>query len=161
MKKTINAWMSEELPLISKQRKRSYRTTHEEVVEIYKILNKTIFKNKLIMPEIIVKSRCREYWGMCQSINYFPRPDESNVKIILSDKWYCKQWLVMTLAHEMCHQYQWDIVGPKRIKQNKEPIMSHGPSFFKHRDKLKEYGIPLKSSHGTKRWFQHQNLFKC
>lgn len=161
MKSTIKKWMSTELPGITNQRKRKYKTSQEEVTEIYDVLNKIIFNDKLIRPELIVKSRCRGYWGMCFGKNYFPKRGQTNVKIVLSDKWYCKQWLIMTLAHEMCHQYQWDIVGPKRIKQNKEPIMSHGPSFFKYRDRLKEYGIPLKRSHGTKRWFQHQNLFKC
>lgn len=161
MKKILKVWMSEKLPLISHQRKRSYKTSYDEVVEMYKVLNKTVFKNKLIMPEIIVKARCREYWGMCHSITMLPKTGKTNVKIVLNEKWYCKQWLVMTLAHEMCHQYQWDVIGPERVKAGKSPIMSHGPSFFIHRDRLEKFDIPLKRSHGTKKWFQHQNLFKC
>jgi len=71
------------------------------------------------------------------------------------------QWFITTLAHEMCHQYQWDVQGIERRKIGKEPIMSHGPSFFELRDKLKKHGISLKSAHGRKRWFKHQDFFKC
>ena len=77
------------------------------------------------------------------------------------DKWYCKQWLITVLAHEMCHQYQWDVQGPKRLKAGKEPMLSHGPSFFVFRDKLAKHGIALKNSHSRRRWFKHQNFFKC
>jgi len=161
MKSKLKLLMTESLPGITKQKKRKFKTTQKEVIELYHILNKQIFDNKLILPEIIVKSRCRQYWGMCHSITWKPIAGKVNVKIILSDKWYCKQWLIMTLAHEMCHQYQWDIIGPERVKAGKSPIMSHGPSFFIHRDRLEKFDIPLKRAHGTKRWFQHQNLFKC
>ena len=77
------------------------------------------------------------------------------------DKWYCKQWLVTTLAHEMCHQYQWEIIGAERISMGKDPIMSHGPSFFLFRERLKEHGISLKTSHSKRKWFKYQNLFRA
>lgn len=77
------------------------------------------------------------------------------------DKWYCKQWLVNTLAHEMCHQYQWDIIGNQRLIEGKQPIMSHGPSFFVFREQLKEHGINLKTAHSKRKWFKYQNLFKA
>jgi hypothetical protein len=77
------------------------------------------------------------------------------------DKWYCKQWLITVLAHEMCHQYQWDIQGMERLKRGKQPLMSHGPSFFVFRDKLKKHGISLKGAHSKRKWFWYQNLFKC
>ena len=81
--------------------------------------------------------------------------------IRVSDKWFCKQWLITTLAHEMVHQYQWDIQGRERIKNGKEPFISHGPTFFQFRDKLAENNISLKRAHGIKGWFKHQNLWKC
>ena len=77
------------------------------------------------------------------------------------DKWFCRQWLITTLAHEMCHQYQWDIEGEKRLKEGKDRLMSHGPTFFQFRDKLKKHGISLKNAHGQRRWFRHQNFWKC
>jgi hypothetical protein len=86
---------------------------------------------------------------------------KSNCEIAISDKWFCRQWFIDTLAHEMAHQYQWDIDGPKRVAEGKEPIMSHGPSFFKHKVKLDKYGLNLKTTHRVKKWFKHQTLSKC
>lgn len=77
------------------------------------------------------------------------------------DKWYCRQWLITTLAHEMCHQYQWDIIGEQRISGGKDRLMSHGPSFFIFRDKLKDQGISLKTAHRSRKWFRYQNLFRA
>ena len=79
----------------------------------------------------------------------------------MMDKWFCKQWLIATLAHEMCHQYQWDILGPIRLDEGKQPILSHGPSFFVFRDKLAQHGIRLKSHYGMRRWLKYQNFQKC
>jgi len=39
--------------------------------------------------------------------------------------------------------------------------MSHGPSFFNFRDLLLEHDIPLKTAHSQRRWYIHQDLFKC
>ena len=159
--KSLHELMLEDLPSISQQKRLTYRTTHAEVTALYRLINKTIFNNKLLMPELEVAPRCREYWGLCFGSFIRPTARKSNCKIRLMDKWYCRQWLIIVLAHEMCHQYQWDIEGEKRIKKGKDPIMSHGPSFFAFRDKLKAHGISLKSAHSRKRWFKHQNLFKC
>ena len=155
--------MNEDLPKLSYQKRLSYRTTKREVIALYDILNEDIFGNQLIRPEIEIMARCRKYWGYCFAKEITPELDNkmSNCKIRISDKWFCKQWLISILAHEMCHQYQWDIESPKRIRLGKNPIMSHGPTFFKFKDKLASHGISLKRSHGQRRWFRHQNLFKC
>lgn len=159
--KSLHELMLEDLPSISQQKRLTYRTTHAEVTALYRLINKTIFNNKLLMPELEVAPRCREYWGLCFGSFIRPTARKSNCKIRLMDKWYCRQWLIIVLAHEMCHQYQWDVQGIERRKMGKDPIMSHGPSFFVFRDKLKKHGISLKSAHGRKRWFKHQNFFKC
>jgi hypothetical protein len=39
--------------------------------------------------------------------------------------------------------------------------MSHGPSFYAHREKLAKHGISLKMGHGQKRWLKHQSFAKC
>jgi hypothetical protein len=153
--------MREELPPIAYQKRLCYRTDYDEVVALYRLINKTIFNNKLIMPEIEVMPRCRKYWGMCYGSLTMPTKSKSYCKIRLMDKWYCRQWLINVLAHEMCHQYQWDIEGMKRLNKGKEPIMSHGPSFFIFREKLKKHGICLKGAHSKRKWFLYQNLFKC
>jgi hypothetical protein len=125
------------------------------------MLNWYIFDNALSMPTLEVVPRCRKYWGMCYGSYDAPIRNRSSCKIRLMDKWYCKQWLVAVLAHEMCHQYQWDIQGLERRKVGKDPIMSHGPSFFVFRDRLKKHGISLKGAHSRRKWFLYQNLFKA
>lgn len=159
--KSLHELMLEDLPSISQQKRLTYRTTHAEVTALYRLINKTIFNNKLLMPELEVAPRCREYWGLCFGSFIRPTARKSNCKIRLMDKWYCRQWLIIVLAHEMCHQYQWDIQGMERLKRGRQPLMSHGPSFFVFRDKLKKYGISLKGAHSKRKWFKHQNLFKC
>lgn len=155
--------MTQDLPNITFQKRMSYRTYTKEVLSLFKLINKEIFGNRLPIPSIQVQSNCRNYWGMCTAKYLSLNMDENESQCIikLSDKWYCKQWLITTLAHEMCHQYQWDVLGHKRVREGKKPIMSHGPSFFIHRSKLMKHGIPLKKALGAGPWFTHQNLFKC
>ncbi len=153
--------MREELPPIAYQKRLLYRTDRTEVEMLFKLINKAVFNNKLPMPEIEVVPRCRKYWGICFGGHDRIPGKKSLCKIRLMDKWFCRQWLITTLAHEMCHQYQWDIVGDKRIKEGKERLMSHGPSFYIYRDKLAKQGISLKRSHGMRRWFKHQRFDKC
>lgn len=153
--------MSEPLPSIGSQKKLSYRPTKKEVKNLYNIINEEIFNNELPPAHLEVKSHCRGYWGMCMSTGFNPKKKSSQCKIRLSDRWYCKQWLIDTLAHEMVHQYQWDIYSKERAVEGKEPIMSHGPSFYKFRKQLAEYGIVLKRVSRTSLWFKYQTLSKC
>lgn len=152
--------MQERLPCISYQKRLGYRTSVKEVEELYKIINHNIFDNKLEMPELVVASRCRKYWGMCYGEAELFDGTQSYCRIKLMDKWFCRQWLVTVLAHEMCHQYQWDIIGPQREELGKMPIMSHGPTFFMYRDRLNNHGISLKRAHSKKKWFMTQDFFK-
>ena len=154
----IKQMMNENLPDVTSQKKLTYRPTIREVRKMYRQLNYEIFNNKLPMPWIEISARCRGYWGLCTG-GY--GNDKSNVTIRLMNKFYCRQWFIMVLAHEMCHQYQWDIISKKRAKEGKEPLMSHGPSFFKYKKKLLRHGIPLKRAISTKVWFNKQNLLKC
>lgn len=162
--KRLLSLMETELPRVSEQKRLLYRTTVDEVKYYYNVINEDIFRGKLIIPDILVTPRCRGYWGICQAKYLLPDLKNrhlSNCSIKLMDKWFCQQWLITTLAHEMCHQYQWDIEGPKRMRMGLEPIMSHGPSFFRHREKLANHGIPLRRAHRMRHWLMHQNLFKC
>ena len=153
--------MEEPLPSIGYQKRLSYRTNLNEVVVLYKLINRLCFNNVLNMPEIEVLPRCRKYWGMCYASYDIIKYRKTYCKIRLMDKWFCKQWLITTLAHEMVHQYQWDIDGDIREKAGKNRIMSHGPSFYAHRERLAKHGISLKVGHGRKRWFKHQRFDKC
>lgn len=159
-KSELQKLMMAELPGIGYQKRLCYRTSQAEVINLYRLLNREIFDNQLPIPEIEVVPRCRTYWGLCFGEIYKERYQRSYCKIRLMDKWFCKQWLITTLAHEMCHQYQWDIEGAKRLNRGKEPLMSHGPTFFVFKDKLAKHGISLKRAHSQRRWFKTQNLFR-
>ena len=153
--------MQEETPSIAYQKRLSYRTDYDEVAYLYRLINYTIFDNELSMPILEVVPNCRKYWGICYADNKKPFYKRSYCRIRLSDKWFCHHWLISTLAHEMCHQYQWDIIGNYRILEGKERMMSHGPSFFYFREELAKNGIALKTAHSQRKWFKHQNLFRC
>lgn len=158
----LKKYMSTELPPISAQKKQVYRTDLKEVKHLFRVINKTIFNNELPMPEFVIFRRGKDHWGMCEAKTFYPRTDgKSNVRIHLSNKWFCKQWLIDVLAHEMCHQHQWDVYSRKRVERGLKPIMSHGPSFYMFRDKLAAHGISLKRYHRMKKWFKYQNFFKC
>lgn len=158
---TLKELMSRELPGLTYQRKMQYVTDIREVRALFRLINSSIFNDKLPMPKIIVKSRLREMWGQCYGADTVYSKDKSRCVILLSERWYCRHWLIMALAHEMVHQWQWDIYSKKRMKQGLEPIMSHGPSFYKWKEKLRKHGIPLKTFNDHNKWFQTQHLFKC
>jgi hypothetical protein len=161
-KKHLTVWLNEDLPSIPKQKKHPFRPTITEARRTWRVLNKLCFNNELKMPEFSLHSR-KSWWAMCVSSCGIPKElkTKSNCEIMLSDKWFCRQWFVDTLAHEMAHQYQWDVDGVKRIKEGCKPLMSHGPSFFKHRDAMEKYGLYLKITHKNDKWFKHQCLKKC
>jgi hypothetical protein len=157
---TLKELMDFPLPTIQRQKKLVFKPTLVQAQHIYYLLNENVFNNELIMPEILIKPRCRKYWGICYG-EFEPHENGSYCQIKLMDKWYCIQWFITILAHEMAHQHQWDVYGPEREKLGKEWLMSHGPSFFKFRDSLAQHNIPLRTSHSQKAWFKHQNLLKC
>jgi len=159
MTKSLSELMEIPLPSLTEQKKLAYRPSLREVYRIYDQLNKEIFQNKLIKPEIQIGTR-RQCWGICLGFSRI-RKSGSYCIIKLSDKWYCKQWLIAILAHEMSHQYQWDILGPKRLTQGKKSLMSHGPSFFLHKNRLLKHNIPLKVAFRRSRWFAHQHIHLC
>jgi hypothetical protein len=150
--------MSEPLPKISLQKKLAYRTNKHEVQELYNIINQEIFDNQLPLAKLQVKKNCRGYWGICLAEGFSIRKKRSQCTIRVSDRWYCKQWLITILAHEMAHQYQWDVYSRERYKLGLEPILSHGPSFFVFKNRFKEHGITLKRVHKLSSWFKYQRL---
>lgn len=153
--------MGQKLPSIKDQKRLIYRTSYNEVMSLFRLINRTIFNDRLEIPEIEISSHCRGYWGLCIGMYEKPRYRRSYCKIKLSDKWFCKQWLITMLAHEMCHQYQWEVYSEKRARQGKDRILSHGKSFFIFKDKLARHGISLKTATGTRKWFKTQDLFKA
>lgn len=158
----LKALMNEELPGRGYQKRLAYRTNIKEVLYLYKLINREVFNNVLPKPDLRVLNKTPGYWGYCIAKQMEPDIKGKSVCIIkIAEKWYCKQWLITTLAHEMVHQYQFEVDGHKRMKKGLEPIMSHGPSFFVFRKKLEKFNIPLKRAHNRRRWWVYQNLFKC
>ena len=159
MAKTLAELMDEPLPSLTEQHRLAYRPSLREVQRMYDLLNREIFQNKLKRPEIQVGIR-RQCWGICHGY-VKQRKTGSFCVIKLSDKWYCKQWMIAILAHEMSHQYQWDVIGPKRFNQGKDFLMSHGPTFFQHRNRMLKHSIPLKVSFRKSLWFANQHMHLC
>jgi hypothetical protein len=146
--------LSRPLPSKRYQRKRLYRPSKAEIAEAYDVLNTCIFGGVLTKPSILVRSM--PHWGLC--IGYDDDEPPYRTKIRLSNDLYCHRWMVLILAHEMAHQYQWAVQGPERKTLKREPLLSHGPSFFKFRKKMKEYGMPLKVLYDPVMWLKHQDL---
>lgn len=155
--------MSQELPGITYQRRKSFRPTDEDITYSYNIINKYIFDDALTRP-VITKGTIRRAWGYCLWQNE-EQETGSWCRIRLMDKWFCPQWFMNTLAHEMVHQYQWDIDRWHHIELHGRDIHqnsgAHGPSFYAWRERFEYYDLNLKISFGQKRWFKHQDFTKC
>jgi hypothetical protein len=160
-KSILHELMMQPLPPLGHQKRLLYRTNRAEVLSLHKLINHEIFNDELPTPMLEVAPRCREYWGMCFGQSTRIKYKKSYCKIRVMDKWFCQQWLITMLAHEMCHQYQWDVIGKERESKGMNRIMSHGPSFYIFRDKLARCGIPLKRHHRQRKWFKTQDLNKC
>ena len=159
----IREIMAQPLPGITYQRRKSFRPTNSYINYTYGLLNRYIFDNALRRPQI-TQGRMIKCWGICQWFEEEQNPG-TYCTIRLSDKWFCEQWFVNTLAHEMVHQYQWDIYRWQHIDNFGKDIYQksggHGPSFYEWRDRFAEYDLKLKVSFGQRRWFRHQDFSKC
>ena len=159
----IRAIMTQPLPSITYQRRKQFRPNNADVTYAYNIINRHVFNSALKKPEIQIGT-LRKCWGLCTWFQYERTPG-TYCEIRLMDKWFCPQWFLNTLAHEMVHQYQWDIDRWDYIEQHGRDIHQnsggHGPSFYAWRDRFEYYGLNLKISFGQKRWFKHQDFTKC
>jgi hypothetical protein len=158
-RKRVKKIMEQPLPLISHQRRLPYRPSIRTVCSTYNLLNIAIFEGELSRPEIELM-RSPKYWGMCSG-DYLEDGTPVCLKIKLSDKYFTQQWFVTILAHEMSHQWQWEIIGAKRAMKGLNALMNHRSSFFTHKQTMAELGIPLKSWHRNRKWFKTQDLFRC
>jgi hypothetical protein len=156
---TLRELMELPLPSYTEQKRLYFRPSPRQIHHVYELINYHVFNNKLRKPRLIIAPRRQKYWGMCIG-NIEMQKTGSYCDIELMDKWISVQWMVATLAHEMVHQYQWDILGPQRYDEGKPFLMSHGPSFFSFKDKLEDHFIPLKTAHSQRKWYKHQDLFK-
>lgn len=116
-----------------------YQLTVRRARRLYTLINREVFQNKLVPCEIVIRPM-RTAWGWCVGLE---KKDDLYCKIELPPVWPYEQYLITALAHEMCHQYQWEVLSAQRKKLGQSAIMSHGPSFFQWRDPLNQLGIPL------------------
>ena len=152
----LRSLMQSSLPSITEQRKRCYRPSKREVNKIYNLINRYIFNSKLKRPKLNLGQR-RHCWGICSGL-YEPSSTGAYCEISLSDKWFCIQWCITVLAHEMVHQYQWEVEGWHKLREGKYSIMNHSSSFYKWRKALARYDIPLHKQFPSYRWFQNQSF---
>jgi hypothetical protein len=153
--------MDEPLPSKTDQRAKKYRPTLKQTKAIYRLINREVFYGKLPMPKIVLR-RLHNALGICEGKDGPIRKTKSHCTITLTDRYYCQHWFISTLAHEMVHQYQWDIYSNIRVKRGQPRHMSHGPSFYIWRRKLKKFGIGLKAnSLHEHHWFTKQDTKEC
>lgn len=153
-RQTVARFMTDGLPTIAEQKQKLYRPTIGQVEFYYRLLNHLVFNDQLTRPELIIR-RLNGAWGLCIGHR------DLSCEIHITNRFYCKQWFLVVLAHEMCHQYQWQVLGTRRMMHGKNPIMSHGPTFFIFRDRLSKLGIPLKTAVRTARWFRLQDFTRA
>jgi SprT-like family len=155
--------METELPSIEYQRRKLFRPKPADIVYVYNILNRHLFQNQLQRPEIRI-GKLSNAWGTCRW-NYQEQYTGSYCDLWLANKWFCPQWFLNTLAHEMVHQWQWDIYRwDHQDYYGRDPNTQsggHGPSFFAWREEFDYYGLTLKGWFRMKKWFKYQDFHKC
>ena len=159
----IRRIMEQPLPGITYQRRKSFRPTDEDIDYAYKIINRYVFDNQLTKPKI-VQGTVRKAWGYCQW-ELVEQDTGSWCNIRLMNKWFCPQWFMNTLAHEMVHQWQWDIYRWEYLEFHGKNMAinggGHGPSFHSWKPQFEYYGLNLKTAHRMKKWFRYQDFQKC
>ena len=160
----LDELMDVPLPGIYQQKRLCFRPSERFLNHTYELINYRVFSNNLKKPRLELHSNCKKYWAICYG-NKYRDYTGSYCNIKLMDKWFCSQWFLNTLAHEMVHQYQWDIYRWEHLDYYGRPMYeksgAHGPSFYMWRERFEHYGLNLKISFGQKRWFKHQDFNKC
>lgn len=150
--------MQTPLPSKNKQRKMLYSPNIREVRNIWDMLNTEVFDGCLTKPSINLRSLPKEY-GWC--IGFIEEESGRHYsKLKLANEFFCVQWLVMILAHEMSHQYQWDVTSIYKPDATVDEKMSHEGSFFCFKDKLALFDIPLQVHYNVNEWFTNQQLMQ-
>lgn len=159
----ITRIMEAELPSITYQKRKLFRPSYSDINYAYNIINRYVFDNQLVKPQLY-QGQLKKTWGYCQW-EHEEQHTGSWTQIKLVDKWYCPQWFMNTLAHEMAHQYQWDIyrwdheeITGRRMHDESG---GHGPSFYMWRERFEHYGLNMKRYHRMKKWFKFQDFTRC
>ena len=147
---SLGTIMETELPPKVYQREKRFRPDAKLVNAVYEMLNFQLFNSTLTRPQILLRQQ-RNQWG--QTLCYSQRAKRGTDCIIdISDKWYCIQWLITVLSHEMIHQYQWD------LRHTESPIDFHGSTFYEWSTKFREHKIPLSDAYDGDYWLSNQQF---
>lgn len=157
----IKRMMQGPLPGRTYQRRLQYRPELDEIDYYYDLLNRHIFAGELNAP-IIYVGRTTKVWGECYWVDDIQETG-SYCFMRISDKWFCQQWFLNVLAHEMVHQYQWDVGRWSRPDPRYSKMIrgAHGPSFFEWREDFHRLGLYLKTAYSIGKWFKYQTFHKC
>ena len=149
--------MKIEFPSFEDQVRLETRLTLEEFRYAFNLLNDEVFGARLLLPEIKISPECDQEAYCTAECDIQPSGSYCHFEFV--NRSPCIQWAIMILAHEMCHQYQWDIIGEHRtVHESKPRLLSHGPSFFIKRPELAKLGIPLKRQYSRKKVFDRQDI---
>ena len=117
----------------NKKIKTFYPTKHL-ITRWFNILNEEIFNNQ-VHPfydiEILQKKGCH-----AEHIPYEEEGEKVYGVLSIADRFINRNEFLFTLAHEMVHQWQWMTLNRT----------DHGESFFKWKNKLAQFEIPLGES---------------
>jgi len=135
MESKLISMMEQPIPSKIEYRQLNYRPTIHKLNKTYDILNHVLFDNELEKCHLNVRG-IRQAWGCAYPLK---RNGVHKTYIEVLDKLPCEQFMVAVLAHEMVHQWQWDIVEPKR--KLKKYLADHGKAFYSWKSKFENYGI--------------------
>jgi len=147
--------MESELPDFARCKK-GYQPTLKEAKHYYKLINRHVFENQLTPTKIRI-FRMRDCWGYCSNINN--NSSEPISEILLTRKFPCLQFFIAVLAHEMVHQFQWEIETPLRRSRGLGPVWGHGANFFRWSRKFKRVGIPLSRYGNHHKLIEHRDIW--
>ena len=153
MKKKIkNTKRSIRLRVKNALKKREHIKTYKPTLPVaqswFRTLNRGLFNGRLTEPEVYVK-RLAHDWGRCIANwdNRKARAGTYDQRVIPYEKTdidyklelHCKfpKWkdFIETLAHEMVHLYQMQVM--------EDPYSNHNKNFYSFRSKFKQHGLAL------------------
>lgn len=133
---TLQKIIAKPIPNKDEYWRSNYRPSQQKVAHTYNLLNKVLFKGRLVRPKIAIYQQ-REVWGWA---NMLPG---HRVDIGINHRYPCEQFFVAVLAHEMIHQWQWEVDAVKRIKQGLRVQTCHGENFQMWKNTFEKYQIPF------------------
>ena len=111
---------------------REFKLKASKISDVYKILNREIFNNRLNKPYILI----RRMHGALGLFEFNPYATKHCYRITLHNKFKNFQEFVEILGHEMVHYYQKLVLKQNSAKHNKE--------FYSFKKKFKKIGLNLK-----------------